>query len=57
MLLYGVSIALARVRLNERITRDRDEQFIPRACRLLEFTWVDNQTRQVLRDWLELLQA
>ena len=57
MLLYGLSIALARVRLNERITRDRDEQFIPRACRLLEFTWVDDQTRQVLRDWLELLQA
>ena len=57
MLLYGVSIALARVRLNERITRDRDEQFIPRACRLLEFAWVDHQTRQILRDWLELLQT
>lgn len=56
MLLYGLSIALARVRLNERITRDRDEQFVPRACRLLEFSWIDNQTRQVLRDWLSQLQ-
>ena len=56
MLLYGVSIALARVRLNERITRDRDEQFIPRACRLLEFAWVDSQSQQILRDWLERLQ-
>ena len=56
MLLYGLSIALARVRLKERITRDRDEQFVPRACRLLEFSWIDNQTRQILRDWLALLQ-
>lgn len=56
MLLYGLSIALARVRLNERITRDRDEQFVPRACRLLEFSWIDNQTRQVLREWLSQLQ-
>ncbi len=57
MLLYGLSIAVARVRLNERITRDRDEQFVPRACRLLEFTWVDDQSRQVLRDWLERLRT
>jgi hypothetical protein len=56
MLLYGLSIALARVRLNERITRDRDEQFVPRVCRLLEFSWIDAQTRQVLTEWLELLR-
>jgi hypothetical protein len=56
MLLYGLSIAVARVRLNERITRDRDEQFVPRACRLLEFSWIDQRTRRLLRDWLELLQ-
>ena len=56
MLLYGLSIALARVRLNERITRDRDEQFVPRVCRLLEFSWIDTQTRQVLTEWLELLR-
>ena len=56
MLLYGLSIALARICLNERITRDRDEQFIPRVCRLLEFSWTDDQTRQVLENWLQLLQ-
>ena len=56
MLLYGLSIALARVRLKERITRDRDEQFVPRVCRLLEFSWIDAQTRQVLTEWLELLR-
>jgi hypothetical protein len=57
MLLYGLSIALARVRLNERITRDRDEQFVPRVCRLLEFAWIDAQSRQVLTEWLELLRG
>lgn len=56
MLLYGLSIALARICLNERITRDRDEQFIPRACRLLELSWIDDRTRQVLEDWLLLLK-
>jgi hypothetical protein len=56
MLMYGLSIALARVQLNERITRDRDEQFVPRACRLLEFSWIDKQSRQVLMDWLEILR-
>ena len=57
MLLYGLVIALARVRLNERITRDRDDQFVPRVYRLLEFSWIDLQTRQVLTQWLTLLQT
>ncbi|MFO0979081.1 MAG: hypothetical protein U0996_21910 [Planctomycetaceae bacterium] len=56
MLLYGLSIGLARVRLNERLTRDRDEQFVPRVCRLLEFSWIDDQTRNLLTKWLALLQ-
>ena len=56
MLLYGFSIAVARERLNERIRRNRDEQFVPRGCRLLESSWIDKQSRQVLMDWLEMLR-
>lgn len=55
MLIYGLAIAIARLRWNQRITSDPDSRFIQRACRLLEFPWIDPQSRQVLQTWLEML--
>ena len=57
MLLYGLVIGLARVRLNERITRDRDDQFVPRVCHLLDYSWIDAQTRHLLTEWMKILRA
>ncbi|HQX50907.1 MAG TPA: hypothetical protein PLR25_13420 [Planctomycetaceae bacterium] len=55
MLIYALSIAVARLRLDQRISSDSDSRFIPRVCRLLEFSWVDPQSRLVLQSWLEVL--
>lgn len=55
MLIYGLAIAIARLRWNQRITSDPDSRFIQRVCRLLEFPWIDPQSRQILQTWLEML--
>ena len=53
--IYALSIAIARIRLNQRISSDTDSRFIQRICRLLEFSWIDSQSRQILQKWLEML--
>ena len=55
MLIYGLVIAIARLRWNQRISSDPDSRFIQRVCRLLEFPWIDPQSRQILQAWLEML--
>ena len=55
MLIYGLVIAAARLRWNQRISSDPDSRFIQRVCRLLEFPWIDPQSRQILQTWLEML--
>ena len=55
MLIYALSIAIARIRLNQRISSDTDSRFIQRICRLLEFSWIDSQSRQILQKWLEMI--
>jgi hypothetical protein len=52
MLIYGLSIAIARLRWNQRISSDPDSRFIPRVCHLLEFPWIDPRSRQILQEWL-----
>ena len=55
MLIYALSIAIARLRLNQQISSDSDSRFIPRVCRLLEFSWIDPQSRVILQSWLKVL--
>ena len=55
MLIYGLAIAIARLRWNQRISSDPDSRFIQRVCRLLEFPWIDPHSRQTLQSWLEML--
>lgn len=54
MLIYGLMIVVARLRWNQRISSDPDHRTIPRVCRLLEFSWLDDATRQILREWLRV---
>ena len=56
MLIYTLAIAIARLRWNQRISSDPDSRFIQRVCRLLEFSWLDPQSRQILQSWLEILR-
>lgn len=55
MLIYTLVIAIARLRCNQRITSDTDSRFIQRANRLLEFSWIDPLSRQILETWLRVL--
>jgi len=56
-ILYSAAIAAARVRHNELITRVNDAQTAAKMDPLIKLEWIDEETRQLLRTWLTILQS
>ena len=49
--LYLTAIGLARLRLNTWLSRDNEAEFAGRLDALLEFEWLDPETRRIAQDW------
>ena len=55
VVLYTTVIALAALRCGERITRDSNRKIATRLRTILQNSWLDAITREILVDWQEWL--
>ena len=55
VLLYLLVVAAARVRADHRLSRDPDERFVERIRYALALPWLDDRSRELLRQWERLV--
>jgi hypothetical protein len=54
-MIYTLATALARIRWKISISRDGDQVFRQRASRLVRVGWLDAQSREILEDWISVM--
>lgn len=57
VMIYTLAIALARIRWTTSISRDGDQVFRQRASRLVRVGWLDAQSREILDDWISVMNS
>jgi DNA-directed RNA polymerase specialized sigma24 family protein len=55
VMIYTLATALARIRWKISISRDGDQVFRQRASRLVRVGWLDAQSREILEDWISVM--